>query len=196
MISNLKVAAKTIVYALIGFVGLAYPQGGDEGLDDESSYSSCFPVVFEGKTCNRTVSRLVPRSAKKVRVRLKNQVVFMPSDSTGGEVSLTDVSVNPKTATVNLFYNINDVPERKTFLKTHVIGQTRFGDVDRSGEVDEQDLEYVLESFGEEVVSCDPEVNPDTNADGKVDDTDLLKVLFEMGKESELCILTLRLRRL
>jgi hypothetical protein len=120
----------------------------------------------------------------------------MPSDSTGGEVSLADVSVNPKTATVNLFYNINDVPERKTFLKTHVIGQTRFGDVDRSGEVDEQDLEYVLESFGEEVVSCDPEVNPDTNADGKVDDTDLLKVLFEMGKESELCILTLRLRRL
>jgi len=194
MISNLKVAPKTIVYALIGLVGLAYPQGGDERLD-ESSYSSCFPVVFEGKTCNRTVSRLVPRSAKKVRVRLKNQVVFMPSDSTGGEVSLADVSVNPKTATVNLFYNINDVPERKTFLKTHVIGQTRFGDVDRSGEVDEQDLEYVLESFGEEVVSCDPEVNPDTNADGKVDDTDLLKVLFEMGKKSELCILTLRLRR-
>jgi len=196
MISNLKVVAKTILYALIGFVGLAYPQGGDERFDDESSYSSCFPVVFEGKTCNRTVSRLVSKSARKVRVRLKDQVVFMPSDFTGGEVSLADVSVNPKTATVNLFYEINAVPERKTFLKTHVIGQTRFGDVDKSGEVDELDLEYVLESFGEEVVSCDPEVNPDTNADGKVDDTDLLKVLFEMGQKSELCTLTLKLRRL
>ncbi len=52
------------------------------------------------------------------------------------------------------------------------------GDVDKNGEVDDQDVLRVLFKFGEEVPPCTPE---DLDKSGLIDDSDLLIVLFNFG---------------